>query len=262
MNENFWNNIDAKKKTFTAKELEVCELLEADPFSFSASTATEISRRYNISQAAISRFCQKLGFNGYADFRINLLLATQTSEKHTITSTPDYAKELSNIILQLGQKVDDTLLEDLAKQVLRSHTCYSSGYGASDTPASLLAFRSMLGGIPFYHIHTSKETEMLHIMDNQDTIFLFSSNNPSHIDFMTTIEELPKEKRPYIILVTSSTKHPFAKKVDQVVVIPYLMQVVDQINPLTAPQVVQIIFSLFLVQKIYNEKAKLEKDIK
>ena len=77
------------------------------------------------------------------------------------------------------------------------------------------------------------------------------------VDFITTIEELPKENRPYIILVTSTAKHPFAKKVDQVVLIPYLMQF-DTINPLTAPQTIQIVFSLFLIQKIYNEKSKLE----
>ena len=46
MNDNFWNNIETKKKSFTSKELEVCELLEEDPFSFAASTATEISKRY------------------------------------------------------------------------------------------------------------------------------------------------------------------------------------------------------------------------
>ena len=148
-------------------------------------------------------------------------------------------------------------VRDLAQRVLNSRNCYTSGYGASDVPASLLAFRSMLGGIHFYHIHSSKETEMLHIMNNQDTIFLFSSNNPSHIDFITTVEELPQENRPYIILVTSTAKHPFAKKVDQVVLIPYLMQF-DTINPLTAPQTIQIVFSLFLIQKIYNEKGKKE----
>lgn len=257
MNDNFWNNIETKKKSFTAKELEVCELFEEDPFSFLASTATEVSKRYGISQASVSRFCQKLGFSSFSDFRMNLVLATQTSKKHIINSTPDYAKDLSNIILQLSQKVDENLLEDLAKRVLSSRNCYASGYGASDTPASLLAFRSMLGGIHFYHIHSSKETETLHVMNNQDTIFLFSSNNPSHMDFITIVEELPKENRPYIILVTSTAKHPFAKKVDQVVLIPYLMQF-DTTNPLTAPQTIQIIFSIFLIQKIYNEKGKLE----
>lgn len=151
MNDNFWNNIETKKKNFTSKELEVCELLEEDPFSFAASTATEISKRYGVSQAAVSRFCQKLGFTGYSDFRMNLMLATQTSKKHTIDSTPDYAKSLADIIIQLSQKLDDSLLEDLAKRVLNSRNSYTSGYGASDTAASLLAFRSMLGGIHFYH---------------------------------------------------------------------------------------------------------------
>ena len=104
MNDNFWNNIETKKKNFTSKELEVCELLEEDPFSFAASTATEISKRYGVSQAAVSRFCQKLGFTGYSDFRMNLMLATQTSKKHTIDSTPDYAKSLADIIIHLSQK--------------------------------------------------------------------------------------------------------------------------------------------------------------
>ena len=235
MNNNFWHNIDAKKKDFTTKELEVYELLEKDPFTFASATATEVSKRYKISQSAISRFCQKLGF------------------------TSEYAAELSNIITQLSQQISDNDLIRLARKIIQSRNTYTSGYGASDTPASLLAFRSMLAGVPIYHIHTSKETEMLHIMNSEDTILLFSANNPSHVDFMQTIEELPKEKRPYIILITSSLKHPFAKKVDQTFVLPYMIQF-DSADPLAAPQTVQLIFSLFLINKIYIEVAKNNKE--
>lgn len=255
MNNNFWNNIDAKKKDFTAKELEVYKLLEKDPFSFASATATEISRRYNISQSAVSRFCQKLGFTSYSDFRLNLSLATHTTNKAINSTTSEYATELANIITQLSTQISDAELVNIAHKILKSRNTYTSGYGASDTPASLLAFRSMLAGVPIYHIHTSKETEMLHIMNNEDTIILFSSNNPSHIDFMHTIEGLPKEKRPYIILITSTLKHPFAKKANEMLVLPYIVQF-DSADPLAGPQTVQLIFSLFLINKIYIEKAK------
>lgn len=259
MNNNFWHNIDAKKKDFTTKELEVYELLEKDPFTFASATATEVSKRYKISQSAISRFCQKLGFTSYSDFRLNLSLATHTTNKAINSTTSEYAAELSNIITQLSQQISDNDLIRLARKIIQSRNTYTSGYGASDTPASLLAFRSMLAGVPIYHIHTSKETEMLHIMNSEDTILLFSANNPSHVDFMQTIEELPKEKRPYIILITSSLKHPFAKKVDQTFVLPYMIQF-DSADPLAAPQTVQLIFSLFLINKIYIEVAKNNKE--
>ena len=258
MNDTFWNAIDAKKKDFTAKELEVYKLLKEDPFSFASSTATEISRRHKISQAAVSRFCQKIGFSSYSDFRLSLSLATRTSSKVANGTTSEYAHELSNLIIQLSQQIPDESLEKIAKRILNSRNTYTSGYGASDTPASILAFRSMLVGIPVYHIHTSKETENLHIMTNEDTIILFSANNPSHIDFMTTIEDLPKEKRPYILLVASSLKHPFAKKVDEVIVLPYILPF-DTANPLETPQTVQLLFTLFLLQKIYLEKGKKTK---
>ncbi len=259
MNSNFWNNIDAKKKDFTTKELEVCELLEKDPFTFATATATEVSKRYNISQSAVSRFCQKIGFTSYSDFRLNLSLATHTTSKAINSTTAEYAAELSNIINQLSQQISDDGLIGLANQIIKSRNTYTSGYGASDTPASLLAFRSMLASVPIYHIHTSKETEMLHIMNSEDTVILFSANNPSHIDFMQTIEELPKEKRPYIILIASSLKHPFAKKVDQIIVLPYMIQF-DSADPLAAPQTIQLIFVLFLLNKLYIEVAKSRKE--
>lgn len=255
MSYNFWDNIELKKATFTAKELEVCNLLKTDPFSFSGSTATEIAKRYNISQASISRFCQKLGFNGYSDFRMNLILASSYSPNSNQNTTADYAQDLSNIVLSLGQYINDNELEGIATRILNSRTSYTSGYGASDTAASLLAFRAMLASVRIYHIQTSKETETLHIMNNEDTVILFSSTNPSHIDFISTIENLPEQSRPYIILVTSSIKHPFAKKVNQVVVVPHVLQT-EGSNPLSTPYTIQIIYALFLVQKIYNLQIK------
>ncbi len=251
-----------RKKNFTSKELEVFELLEEDPFSFLCFNChRNFKTIWSLTSCFVSRFCQKLGFSGYSDFRMNLMLATQTSKKHTIDSTPDYAKKFSRYYYTVkSKKLDDSLLEDLAKRVLNSRNSYTSGYGASDTKqTSLLAFRSMLGGIHFYHIHTSKETEMLHIMNNQDTIFLFSSNNPSHIDFITTIEELPKENRPYIILVKDKDKStPLQKKSRSSCLnsIPNAVRYNQSFNCTTNYS--NCFFSLFLIQKIYNEKSKLE----
>lgn len=255
MNNNFFKEIESKKKDFTTKELEVCDLLEDDPFSFAASTASEISKKYNVSQAAISRFCQKLGFKGFSEFRMSLLMATSNSDEKISNSPSDYANELSNVILKLGQGIDDSLLDQVAEKITISRNVYTSGYGASDIVANLLAFRLMLGGIKAHHIESSKETEFLHIMNHQDTVVLYSVKNSSHADFMESLKDLPEDRKPYVILICGTSKHPYTKDVDLVVPIPNLY-LIDSMNQLTLPQSVQLLYTIILIQKIYDASKK------
>lgn len=220
---NILEKLESCKDSLTPKELEIYDIFLKDPYSFSASSSMEIARRYHVAQSAISRFCQKAGFSGFADFRLStareLSYDLPDSDGSSIQNHTgnDRANVLCEIINRVSQSLPDDLLDSLAQRVLHSTHIYTSGYGCSYCAAQSFAFLLTITSIPSNVLLPSQEMEALHIIRETDMVFLFSYSNPSHQDFLSLVTDLAPEKRPYIVLVTCIPNHPLRNQVSQVV---------------------------------------------
>ncbi|MCI5774773.1 MAG: SIS domain-containing protein [Erysipelotrichaceae bacterium] len=240
--------IESRKKSFTAKEMEVFEILKNDTYAFRSSTATEIAAKYKISQSAISRFCQKLGYSGFSDFRLSLFFNSPFTNDVKIYNNTYYINILNSICNSLDSTISTELLSEISHIILNARSCYTSGYGASDIAAKMLAFQCMVQSVNVFHLPSTTEVETLHIINNKDVVILFSALNSSHRDFFSMIEELPEQRRPYIILIANTPRHPFSKKVDKMILLPNT-QDIDQ-TILFTPSITQILFTFLLVAQV------------
>lgn len=250
---NVWEQMESCKDDLTPKEMEIYELVKKDPYSFTASTAMEIASRYNVAQSAISRFCQKVGFSGFADFRLSMILATSTrlsglDGSSSLDQPHDFTYYLCAIIQQTKKVLPDSVLDQLAARILQSTTVYTSGYGSSLSAAHSLAFLMTCSGIPGHFLTPSLEMETLHVIKSTDIIFLFSVSNPSHRDFLSLVADMPADKRPYTILINNTNRHPLRNKVSQVITLPdwLSMHISFMINN-TVPQ---FAFCHFLMDRV------------
>lgn len=251
---NIWDKIEACKDTLTPKELEIYELVKKDPYSFSASSSMEIASRYKVSQSAISRFCQKAGFSGFADFRLSMaggyIANPAVANESSIQSEEDAndcARVMCDIIMKTRQALPDSLLDSLAMRILNATNIYASGYGSSLCSAQTFAFCLTVLGSPCHMLFASQEMETLHIMKNTDVVFLFSISNASHSDFLSLVDDLPPEKRPYIILVSGIAKHPLRHKVSEVVSLHMLSLWTHTVLPITT---LQFAFSQLVADRV------------
>ncbi|MBF1103271.1 MAG: MurR/RpiR family transcriptional regulator [Solobacterium sp.] len=245
--------MENKKKSFTSKESEVYKLVLKDPYSFTASTAMEIANRYHVSQSAISRFCKKIGFDGFSDFRLSMML-----EQSNPISNPnidhDFIWHLSDYLSQLNIHFTNESSEKIIDRILKSKCIYMSGYGASSFAASWLSFRLTLSGIYSVDIPSSQEMEYLHVMDSKDTLMIFSNSNPSHKDFFSLLNDLDNSKKPYIILISGIKKHPFAKYANQVIVLPNQNNM--QYNYKVDSTITQLDFGIILMNRLLDQISK------
>lgn len=251
---NVWEQMENCKADLTPKELEIYELVKKDPYSFTASTAMEIASRYGVAQSAISRFCQKVGFSGFADFRLSMILATSTRPDRlddSSNSEPhDFAYYLCAMIQQTKKILPDRLLDDLAGHILDATAVYTSGYGSSMSAAHTMAFLLTCSGIPAHLITPSLEMETLHIIKNTDIVILFSVSNPSHRDFLSLVADMPADKRPYIVLVDSTSRHPLRNRVSQVITLPDWLSI--HVSFMINNTVPQFAFCHFAIERVNN----------
>ena len=71
------------------------------------------------------------------------------------------------------------------------------------------------------------------------------------------LEDFPHGKRPYIILIANTPRHPFAKKVDKMILLPNSKDIDPTI--IFTPSILQIVFSFFLITKLSLEKSNMLK---
>ncbi|EQM95778.1 hypothetical protein MBAG_03513, partial [Coprobacillus sp. D7] len=66
------NKIDLKKDTFTKKEMIIYDILKENPDLILRGSITTLSKDYGVSQSTITRFCQKIGYEGFNDFKFDV----------------------------------------------------------------------------------------------------------------------------------------------------------------------------------------------
>lgn len=250
---NIWDKMKSCEPDMTPKEHEVYELLKQHTFLFSSSTASELASRFGIAQSAISRFCKKIGYEGYSDFRLAIYASiySQPVNHAALQPSQDSAYYISQLVLETRKMLSEEQLIRLCHKMKNASAVFSTGHGNSYPPAYILALHLMLCKIPSHTIQPGFEIETLHMVKPNDVIVLFSAENPTHRDFLSFIDELPQQDRPYIVLVTNTKQHPLRKMVDEIVVLPtweslhYPMYVDSSIGP--------IMFCFLFIETFHRE---------
>jgi len=73
--EDLYQTVQAAVPELTPKLRGICLLIENDPVGFIRSTARELCSQLGTSEPTLIRFCQRFGYAGLADFRIDLALS-------------------------------------------------------------------------------------------------------------------------------------------------------------------------------------------
>ena len=217
---NIWKLMAEYEDDYSPKEKKVYELIKKEPYVFVSSTAMEIADRYNISQSSISRFCKRLGFEGFSDFRMSLIVSTKSASSEDTQKIPAYEEVLADYLKVIAQSLDQKQLDILVDKINKSRTVYTSGYGISDIAAAYMAYHLTIMNVRSSHMLPSYELEKLHTIDNNDVLFLFSSSNPSHQDLFQFLKERPQENWPWIVLICLNKNHPFKKYASQTIILP------------------------------------------
>lgn len=223
---NIFEQMELCKDDFTPREREIYEIFRSDPDVIAQNTTVAIAARYGIAQSAISRFCQKIGFNSFSDVRMALALSMSVhsfsdrsapSDEKSDWQLTDY---ICDLVRSTGRMVGDDTLRRLSQKFIEAEHIYVTGTARSSIPAQLLV--SMLVQLcqPSYFIEPGLEVETLHIMKDSDLVVLFSAQNPTHKEFLGMAADLSPAHRPATLLITHSAKHPVCKMVNDVVVLP------------------------------------------
>lgn len=111
---------------FSAGEKAIAEFILGNPEVVSYSTITLLANRVSTSEASINRFCKKVGFKGFNDFKVafaqeyfhNSIMSNETKEP--LNYAYEVASKYQNLIVHTASLVEDTDLIAAANLLLRA----------------------------------------------------------------------------------------------------------------------------------------------
>lgn len=214
---NPFEQMQIKQGAFTATDRQVCDAFVNNVDAVLRGSATSLAEDFGISQPAITRFCQKLGYRGFSDFRAAIY------QHHKSASTGDSPSTTiewySKLLRLIPAAMEDADLESFVTRLTSSRRVVTTGFHKSSLSAQLLNFNLLKLGIissfaPYDQLTVDQS------MTDKDTLVIFSAGSKVYKDILDTLADNAGERKPYIVLVTMSRKNPLNAKADQVIWLP------------------------------------------
>lgn len=217
--------IKAIYRDLSKKEKSIADYILNNPKKVSRSTINEIANELNIADSTFFQFTRKLGYNGFRDFRNDLLTEefdAEISIHENITKDDDALLMAKKVFDSSIQALRDTknllnldLLQKAANLILDSQTLSFFGIGGSGVVA-FDAYHKFLRSplrcqhAEDYHIQLMQSS----LMTENDCAFLISHTGLTKEALH--IAEVVKQNHAKLIVITSYPLSPLAKMADVV----------------------------------------------
>ena len=263
--QNVFVHIGSEYYTFTAAEKRLADYILSAQDCISRMSISELANACSVADATVSRFCRRLGYKSYPDFKI----AIANASAHRLEDNPlsgeitreDTLEAISQKLLNANTVAMTQTLEVLnleavaqAASILRnSTTVLCMGQGGSMLIASEAAhlFSTISGKFrPVSDSHMQAMAAAM--MEPMDTI-LFYSYSGSTLAMLDTLKTA-KERGSKVILVTRFPNSPGAALADIV------LQCGANENPLQSGSVPARIAQMYLTDILFSEYTRRNLD--
>ncbi|MDR1443339.1 MAG: MurR/RpiR family transcriptional regulator [Treponema sp.] len=258
---------------FPAAEKKVAEYVLEESRNVLHYNLAELARRSGVSQAAIVRFCRRIGAGGFADFKLRLSHDVFRSSDDRFL--PDLELEsnmnpalvvkgniggIQRSIARLESLIDIPALCRAVELIRSARMNYVFGIGASGIVAQDLSQKLVRIGLPCSCFQdTDLQITSACNLQKGDTVFIvsYSGETPA----MLTVSRWARKKGAALISLTMETENSLRKSADLALLVPSLERIyrigatVSRINQLA---VIDIIYTLLISGDLDHAISALE----
>lgn len=205
------------KINFTDTEIEIANYILTNKEAVIYLSTQEIAKRTFSSHSSIIRLCQKLGFNGYKDFKIKLLQELQQNIQdisNIDTNSPFNAEtspiEIGKNIAELMKETIDLCFIELDNDTLNKFALYIKNserffiFATADSEIRARSFQTKLYKINKYATVISELSEWVYHVTNikKSDFTLFLTYHGSSKEHVETAKVLKKNNSPFGVITS------------------------------------------------------------
>lgn len=263
--ESVFVHIGTEYYTFTVSEKKLADYVLSVQERVARMSISELSQACSVADATVTRFCRRLGYRGFPDFKLAVANASVNRLKDNPLSgevtQEDSLEDISQKLLASNALAMTQTLEVLdlekvaaAAAILRqSRSVLCMGQGGSMLIADEAAHLFSTVSSSFHPIRDSHMQAMAAAVMEESDAILFFSYSGSTTDMLDTLR-LAGERGAKVILVTRFPNSPGAQLADVV------LQCGANENPLQSGSVPARIAQMYLLDILFTEYSRWNLD--
>lgn len=221
--------LEQKLPGLTKSEKIIAEYILGNPMAIIRYSLTQVAKESKSSNTAIIRLCQKLGYQGFSEFKFSMSRAALSDTHYTTAADArDSGSSMSAIVAQyvshLNQMAAETDMAELRK--ISSLICQTvrvaiMGVNRTAFSASQLSYRlSKLGVANYLVTDRVIMTDYMEIFGPGDVCLIFSISTTS-INYKEIVQRL-KKNGASVVLFTMNASSPLKKLCDHFICLPQI----------------------------------------
>ena len=210
-----FDRIDAMKETSTKAERRLIDGLKKIPKEdVIYMSITELAAHLNVAEATLLRFCRKLDYRGFQDFKLSLSQEIGAEEPLDIEShTKKVADDMADAIMQTYKQLNYDKCLEVAKRIIQAKRVCAFGVGNSGIAPLMFKNRLSKAGILLENTTDAHvQTIIASNLSEDDVLFLVSVSGATK-DILH-VAEVAKKNGVLIVVITNYDKSPLAKYAD------------------------------------------------
>lgn len=222
---NFMENLQLHSSALTKNERKAYDLILEDLKMVQSCSIQELSDRISVTKTTIMRFCQKMGYSGYSEFKYALIQYVNTVGDHNDEEETGRIPAITGIyadtILLMRHTLQKDILKQLAGKIRTARRVYLAGLVNSSVSARQLYYSLLMLGIEASVLESREAVKSVDLcVKKEDIMIVYSVSGNSEI--IDQILELKENTGCEIVLVTSNAANTKAKHFDETIHLPAL----------------------------------------
>lgn len=181
------------------------------------ATITDIKAATSVGDATIIRFCQKLGFNGFSDFKIEIAKEDYTVQESSEPKDTydDQANQLSAAIMSTAKLINRAAIDQATRLMSTAKQIYIFGVGGSGQVAECFASILLRVGVQAITVTDPHfQAQRASIIQPGDLVIGFSLSGRTKDTYDAM--RIGKDNGATVIGITNYTNTPIARMSDVV----------------------------------------------
>ncbi|WP_245996229.1 MurR/RpiR family transcriptional regulator [Paenibacillus taihuensis] len=215
--------------SLTKAEKKVADAVRNNPEEAMMATVTDLSEQAKVGETSVIRFCRRLGFRGYHEFKLAIaqdLVNLQSFPDSQIVESDDHQAIACKVTMKNEQMLKHTLdlinmleLKKAVSAMLAASKIYIYGVGSSGITALDLHYRLMRIGMNAEVHRDAHIIAMSASLARKDDLVFGITTSGSTRDLVDPLRQA-KQNEATVITLTSHMRSPITNYADTVLLVP------------------------------------------
>ncbi|PYZ92742.1 hypothetical protein CR194_13895 [Salipaludibacillus keqinensis] len=211
--------IDSHLKALTKSEQKVADFVLNHLDEVMYLSVTDLADKAEVGETTVLRFCRKIGFKGYQEFKFSLAkdISAQSHETKNETKEESFIDSITSHIIQAVQEtkamVDENSLNEGLSMLLKARSIHIFGVGTSGITALDAKSRFLRTGHSVEAITDSHFQAMTAATVRSEDVVIGLSVSGSTKDTIDSLQ-IAKKNGAKVIAITHHARSPITKLAD------------------------------------------------